>query len=127
MDTILGAPAWIQEALYIDLGEKLKEKIPTFDLSYSLADSYPIYRPKITFKGKQELQNHDMGLDFNVYKYLNSLMEELRVIDIMLNNFCCPIDIFLFLAYKITTKKRHCKGKTQKSSFFSKYLLPRRS
>ena len=26
MDTILGAPAWIQEALYIDLGEKLKEK-----------------------------------------------------------------------------------------------------
>ena len=87
MDTILGAPAWIQEALYIDLGEKLKEKIPTFDLSYSLADSYPIYRPKITFKGKQELQNHDMGLDFNVYKYLNSLMEELRVIDITLNNF----------------------------------------
>ncbi len=87
MDTILSAPAWIQEALYIDLGENLKEKIPTFDLSYSLTDSYPIYKPKITFKGKQELQNRNMGLDFNVYKYLSSLMEELRVIDITLNNF----------------------------------------
>lgn len=87
MDTILSAPAWIQEALYIDLGDKLKEKIPTLDLSYSMSESYPIYRPKITFKGKQELKNRDMGLDFNVYKYLNSLMDELRVIDITLNNF----------------------------------------
>lgn len=87
MDTILSAPAWIQEALYIDLGDKLKERIPSLDLSYTMSESYPVYRPQITFKGKQELKNHDLGLDYNIYKYLNSMMEELRVIDITLNNF----------------------------------------
>lgn len=84
---VLEAPVWVQEVIYCDIKKQLETKLPSIDLNYKEIEIYPAYVPKITFKGKKELETHSLGLDTNIYKCLDALTKNLRVIDITLNNF----------------------------------------
>lgn len=86
MNVIYDAPVWVQEVIYLDIKKHLDEKLAAIAQSNS-SINYPVYVPELTFKGKQELKTHENNLDFNIYKYLKSVSEGLRVIDITLNNF----------------------------------------
>lgn len=87
MNTILEAPVWVQEIIYLDIKNNLKEKLASITTSDNSGIIYPAYVPEITFKGKKELETHESNLDFNIYKYLKAAAQGLRVIDITLNNF----------------------------------------
>ena len=87
MNTILEAPVWVQEVVYLDIQKRLKEKLASVSNPDTTSEIYTVFVPEITFKGKKELETHENGLDFNIYKYLEAASNKLRVIDITLNNF----------------------------------------
>ncbi len=87
MNSILEAPVWVQEVIYLDIQKRLKEKLASVSNPDTTGEIYSIFVPEITFKGKKELETHENGLDFNIYKYLEAASNNLRVIDITLNNF----------------------------------------
>ena len=71
MQNILNAPLWVQEVVYLDIKQHLEEVLPNAAVDAKSNEVYPAYYPEITFKGKQELETHSNGLDFNIYKYLS--------------------------------------------------------
>lgn len=87
MEKILDAPVWVQEVIYFDIKQRLLSALPSIDLTYKDVEIYPAFVPKLTFKGKKELQDRVLDLDINTYKCLEAMLSELRIIDITLNNF----------------------------------------
>ena len=87
IEKVLEAPVWVQEVIYCDIKNQLQIKLPSIDLNYKGIEIYPAFAPKITFKGKKELETHSMMLDNKVYKCLEALTQNSRVIDMTLNNF----------------------------------------
>ncbi len=87
MQNILNAPLWVQEVVYLDIKRHLEEVLPNAAADAKPDEVYPAYTPEITFKGKKELETHENGLDFNIYKYLKCALNKQRVIDITLDNF----------------------------------------
>lgn len=87
MEKIADAPVWVQEVIYFDIKQRLLAALPSIDLNYKDVGIYPAFVPKLTFKGKKELQDRSMGFDINTYKCLESMLSESRVIDITLDNF----------------------------------------
>lgn len=87
MESILNAPLWVQEVIYLDIKNHLEKTIPLATNQTQENEIYPAYYPEITYKGRHELETHEHNLDFNVYKYLKCALDKQRVIDITLNNF----------------------------------------
>ncbi|MBS4761083.1 MAG: hypothetical protein KHX03_10340 [Clostridium sp.] len=86
VETIFNAPLWVQEVIFVDMKKHLEEKLKGVT-DATEEEIYPTYIPELSFKGKKELETHDHNHDFNIYKYLTSASQGLRVIDITLNNF----------------------------------------
>lgn len=86
-DIIYNAPLWIQEVIFIDMKCNLQIKYPGLTTQPNVQDVYPAMRPEMTFKGKKELETREHGYDENVYKFLKSITDDIRIIDITLNNF----------------------------------------
>lgn len=87
MESILNAPLWVQEVVYLDVKNHLEKILPLAANQAKEGEVYPAYYPEITYKGKRELETHEHNLDFNIYKYLKSALNKQRVIDITLDNF----------------------------------------
>ena len=86
-NVIYNAPLWIQEVIFVDMKKNLEIKYPGLTTPPNEDEVYPAHVPLITFKGKKELETHEHNLDMNVYKFLQSCTNNLRIIDITLNNF----------------------------------------
>ena len=86
MNTILNAPAWVKEVIYVDLKKDMESKFGAVSANKE-EDMYTIYVPEITFKGKKELETHEHGHEMNIYKYLTGASSTCRVVDITLDNF----------------------------------------
>ena len=83
---IMEIPLWIQEVVYIDLKKNLEQKVQGITSPNKESEIYYIFVPELTFKGKQEVKTHEHKHEFNIYKYLNSAAQGMRVVDITLNN-----------------------------------------
>ena len=86
VSTILGAPFWVQEALFMDVLGSFEEKLG-FKAEVKTEDIYVLYVPELTFKGKKEFDSHEHGHDPNLYKILQSTLLKKRVVDITIDNF----------------------------------------
>ena len=86
-NTIYAAPLWIQEVIFIDMKKNLEIKYPGLTSPPNEDEVYPAFVPQITFKGKKELESHEHNFDENIYKFLKSTTENIRILDITLNNF----------------------------------------
>jgi hypothetical protein len=84
--TINNAPLWIKEVIFHDLKAYLSAQVPGI-LDIPADDIYSLTVPEITFKGKKELETREHVHELNIYKYLTSACNQLRVVDITLNNF----------------------------------------
>jgi len=87
MEKVYEAPVWVQEVIYCEIKFQLQKKLPSVDLNYKEFEIYPAFCPQITFKGKKEFEDHSLNFEPNVYKCLEAIMQNQRVIDITLNNF----------------------------------------
>jgi hypothetical protein len=84
---VYSTPLWVQEAIFVDLKRRLEKKVSGITSINNEEDIYSVYIPKLTFKGKTELETGSHGFDYNVYKCLKNINENQRVVDITLNNF----------------------------------------
>ncbi len=84
--TILDAPFWVQEALFIDFLESFEIKLGV-KTDIKKEDIYTHYVPELTFKGKKEFDSHEHGHEPNLYKLLQSALLKKRVVDITIDNF----------------------------------------
>lgn len=100
INTILNAPTWVKEVIYVDLKKHMDDQFGPAAMSRE-DDIYTVYMPEITFKGKKELETHEHGHEMNIYKYLSSANNNLRVVDITLNNFWSLEESSRYLAYCI--------------------------
>ncbi len=121
MKLIYNAPVWVQEVIYLDIKKHLDEKLASISQPDCASENYTVFVPELTFKGKKELQTHECNLDFNIYKYLKSVAEGLRVIDITLNNFWTLEESSLYLAECL--KKEFIKPITDKVLAASVFYL----
>lgn len=84
--SIMSAPLWVKEVIFYDIKKHLQDQVPNIESTHD-QDIYSVYVPEITFKGKKELETHEHGHELNLYKYLSGANNNLRVVDITLNNF----------------------------------------
>lgn len=83
---ITDAPVWVQEVILHDLKSHLETFAPNV-LETPKEDVYALFVPELTFKGKKELETREHGHELNVYKFLTTVNEKIRVIDLTLRNF----------------------------------------
>ena len=100
-NTVLSAPLWIQEVVFLDIKKHLEENIPGSTDERNAHEVYPVFIPEATFKGKKELETHDHNLDFNIYRLLKDIIEGKRIVDITLNNFWTLEQTSTYLAFCI--------------------------
>ena len=100
-NTVLSAPLWIQEVVFLDIKKHLEENIPGSTDERTTHEVYPVFIPEATFKGKKELETHDHNLDFNIYRLLKDIIEGKRIVDITLNNFWTLEQTSTYLAFCI--------------------------
>ena len=86
VDTILTAPFWVQEALFMDVLSSFEEKL---DLKTNIKteDIYTLYVPELTYKGNRECETREHGHEPNLYKFMQSAMLKKRIVDITIDNF----------------------------------------
>ena len=100
VETILSAPFWVQEALFIDLLSSFEEKLD-FKADVKTDDMYTLYVPELTFKGKKEFDTHERGHEPNMYKLLQSTFVKKRIVDIAIDNFMTLEDVSKLLSEAI--------------------------
>ncbi len=85
-------PSWIKEIIYINLS---KEVDPENNLSYTFAT----YRPRLTDKGKCELDNKSTNFDINIYNILDHCDKNTSITEMTLDTYMSMEEIanyFLF-------------------------------
>ena len=78
---------WIKQAICLKLSEDIKAEVCEKFLEENSDDIFSLYRPILTFKGKEEIQNRKTGLDLNLYNFLSACENDLTILDISLNTF----------------------------------------
>lgn len=83
----LNMPLWIKQVVYLELKEEFENNPTKKSLNVIKRDDcLQIYVPKLTFKGKSEIETKAKRLQPVIYKFLEDVAEELSVIEISLNN-----------------------------------------
>lgn len=87
-DSILGLPLWIKEVIYLQLEDDL-EALITEDFLESIEnkDIFQLESPKLTYKGKKELESRDKGFSQQLYKFLGEVLKGYKIIELVINNF----------------------------------------
>lgn len=84
---IFELPLWVKHIIYLELKEEFEKSSAMKSLNFvKREDSFQLYRPKVTFVGKKELETRLKNLSSNTYKFLESIQEELNIIEIAINN-----------------------------------------
>ncbi|MBP3820042.1 hypothetical protein J6G99_00155 [bacterium] len=92
LNKISNFPTWIKEIIYINLS---KEVNPSNDLAYIFAT----YKPKLTDKGKCELDYKKSNFDQNIYNILEYCDQGISISEMALNTYMSMEEIanyFLF-------------------------------
>lgn len=84
---IFELPLWIKQIIYLELKEEFEQSSSIKSLNFiKKEDSLQLYKPKVTFAGKKELETKQKNLPENVYKFLEDLSQDIRIIEIAINN-----------------------------------------
>lgn len=80
-------PMWIKQAICLKLSEDIKAEVCEKFLEENSDNIFSLYKPILTFKGREELKNRKTGLDLNLYNFLSACESDLTILDISLNTF----------------------------------------
>lgn len=81
-------PLWIREVVFIHLKKDLCEQITESYLNViDEEDVFQLYIPKLTYKGKKELETREKNYPAPIYKFLTDATKEQPIIEIVINNF----------------------------------------
>ena len=80
-------PMWIKQAICLKLSEGIKAEVCETFLKENADDIFSLYKPILTFKGREELKNRKSGFDLNLYNFLVFCEDDFTILDISLNTF----------------------------------------
>ena len=84
---LLGLPLWVKQIVYMSLRADIKRVLKNRPIEINPYDLVQLYKPKITFKGKKELQERSHSHDDTMYTFLKAVTENKSIIDITLDNY----------------------------------------
>lgn len=80
-------PLWIKQVIFFYLWKDLKSKVSDSFLFQEENDLIHIYVPELSYIGKTELEERVKGLEPNVYTFLESVAEDMSILECALNHF----------------------------------------
>ena len=87
VDKLLDFPLWVKQAVYLKMREHLETFLSDDFIFEKSQDNFYMYRPQLSYVGKTELVERQLGLDSNLYTFLEMVEEECDIITIALNRF----------------------------------------
>lgn len=87
LDKAFNVPLWIKQVMYLKLVDVMQEYACEDFLRNHHDDILSTFVPTLTFKGKTELSEHKLGLDNNIYNFLQGCANEYSMIEISVNTF----------------------------------------
>ena len=87
LDKVESFPLWIKQIICLKLSESIKAQVCEKFLKENSDDIFSLYKPILTYKGREELNNRKSGLDSNLYNFLSYAESDATILDISLNTF----------------------------------------
>lgn len=87
LDKVESFPLWIKQIICLKLSESIKAQVCEKFLKENSDDIFSLYKPILTYKGREELNKRKSGLDSNIYNFLSYSESDATILDISLNTF----------------------------------------
>lgn len=87
LNNVYALPLWVRQVVYIKTEQKLSEELDDFLDLLNPKEPLQFVVPKITFKGKKELEERSNNLSDQFYIFLENCMEKFDIFEITLRNF----------------------------------------
>ncbi|MFA6989951.1 MAG: hypothetical protein WC197_07765 [Candidatus Gastranaerophilaceae bacterium] len=85
---ILCMPLWIKEVIYLQLKKNLDDLITEDFLDdVENREIFQLVIPKLTYKGKKELENREKKYLPQIYRFLEETEKDYKIIEMLINNF----------------------------------------
>lgn len=86
IQNIKNLPMWVKQVITKEIFDDLNKKLEEFSELAEVTDLFQYMCPKVTFKGKQELQEKTIGLSEGYYIFLQDLMDGCNIFEITIKN-----------------------------------------
>ena len=86
IQNIKNLPMWVKQVITKEIFDDLNKKLEEFSELAEISDLFQYMSPKVTFKGKQELQERTIGLSDGYYVFLQDLMNSCNIFEITIKN-----------------------------------------
>lgn len=86
IQNIKNLPIWVKQVVAKELMQDLKSKLDEFSELLQSDDLFQEMSPKLTFKGKQELDNKSLNLSDGYYIFMKDLSEGCSIFEITIKN-----------------------------------------
>ena len=86
IQNIQNLPIWVKQIITKEIFNDLNKKLEEFEELAENEDLFQYMCPKVTFKGKQELQERNLALSDGYYIFLEELINENTIFEITIKN-----------------------------------------
>ncbi|MBE7707463.1 MAG: hypothetical protein E7Z88_02025 [Cyanobacteria bacterium SIG27] len=86
IENIKNLPLWVKQVITKEIFDDLNKKLREFSELASIEDLFQYMCPKVTFKGKQELQERNLNLSQGYYIFLQDLIDGNTIFEITIKN-----------------------------------------
>ncbi|MBR5304065.1 MAG: hypothetical protein IKU37_04490 [Candidatus Gastranaerophilales bacterium] len=86
IQNIKSLPIWVKQVITKEIFDDLNKKLEEFNELADIDSLFQYMRPKVTFKGKQELQEKSMALSGGYYVFLQDLIDDNDIFEITIKN-----------------------------------------
>ena len=86
IQNIKNLPMWVKQVITKEIFDDLNKKLEEFSELAEVTDLFQYMCPKVTFKGKQELQDKTIGLSDGYYIFLQDLTDGCNIFEITIKN-----------------------------------------
>lgn len=87
INKMMSLPLWIKQIIYMYLKADIKRILNNRPIDVNPYDMLQLYRPKITFKGKKELNDRIYNHEETMYTFLQAILDNKSIIEITLDNY----------------------------------------
>ena len=87
LNNVYNLPLWVRQVVYIRSEERLAQELENFLELLNPKEPLQFVVPRITFKGKRELENRTSNLSEQFYTFLENATQKFDVFEITLRNF----------------------------------------
>lgn len=86
IQNIKNLPIWVKQVITKEIFDDLSKKLEEFSELAEIDNIFQYMCPKVTFKGKQELENKAMALSEGYYTFLQDLINQNNIFEITIKN-----------------------------------------